>query len=298
MRRATIVRASVVAGTSVADWVGRGARGGGAMGGGGGGGHSGDIRNYVLTRERTYIIGMGSPEIHEETWGKDVMDNPGDWRGFVHGDKVLVRFADDPYSAAMRMMVYKSKERGIGGEVCFQELVENDELITLSASNDFDSQSSDIEMTVDLDDWEIDSGKLLAHTPNEQMNSNLQRTVICGVIERVNEYDGESNSRLGMFVGASRVKQGSKRPTNISAKAKSNAEGGTLSYSTGVAGQLALGECGNTGEEIFKRIAELAGYDLADNGDVVLMGVDEEEKVDQKVFVDVSADVIVYFTYK
>ncbi|GMH70212.1 hypothetical protein TrRE_jg4394 [Triparma retinervis] len=243
-------------------------------------GDSGDIRNYVLTRQRTYVIGMGSPQIHEETWGKDVRDNPGGWRGFVHGDKVLVRFADDPYSAAMRMMVYESEERGIGGEVCFQELVENDAPIKLSASHDYESDGSNVEMTVDPDPWERGSAKLLAHTPGARSKSNLQRTVICGVIERVNKYGGESNSRLGMFVGASRVKKDSMRPTNVGAAAISNAKGVTLSDTAGVAGQLALGECGNTGEEIFKRIAELAGYDLADNEDVVPMGVDEDAEVD------------------
>jgi len=239
---------------------------------------SGDIRNFVLTRERTYVIGMGSPEIHEETWGKDVKYN-GEWREFEHGDKVLVRFADDPHSAAMRMIFYESEERGIGGEGCFQEMGVNDAPIKLSPSNDYDSDDSDIEMTVDPDPWVRGSGKLLAHNPNARTNSNSQRTVICGVIERVNEYKGESNKQLGMFVGASRLRHGgsSTRPSNTVASANSNAKGGTLCYSTGVAGQMALGECGNTGKEIFKKIAELVGYNYEA---VVPMEQEDDVEVD------------------
>mmetsp|Transcript_14401 Transcript_14401/g.26536 ORF Transcript_14401/g.26536 Transcript_14401/m.26536 type:complete len:196 (+) Transcript_14401:527-1114(+) len=185
---------------------------------------------------------MGSPEIHENSWGKDVISNPGQMRDFQYGDLVLVRFGGQNFSDAMRMMVIIN-DWGMS----FQELNEDDEPMQLTPGL----------LPNDPDNWVRNSGELLLHTPQATSNSAMQRTIICGVIKREGEYDGDSNSRLGLFVGASR-KSSTGAPTNTIVNIRANSN--ELANSLEVQGQMALGECGNTGEQIFKRIAEIVKY--------------------------------------
>mmetsp|Transcript_3027 Transcript_3027/g.5684 ORF Transcript_3027/g.5684 Transcript_3027/m.5684 type:complete len:621 (-) Transcript_3027:14-1876(-) len=172
-----------------------------------------DIREYTLTRTRTYLLGKSTPDVHPDSWGSDVTDLPGYGRfdflgggmGFVDGDKVLVRFDGEDYSTAMAMQVHWS----FYSQWSFIELNNDGEPVELSPSyEELNSSDSGVMQVEREEEWEAGRGDgkawPLQYVPNS--GGTNRQTIICGVLERLVDYDGDPQG--GLFIGASRLKRG------------------------------------------------------------------------------------------